>query len=93
MSVAAVALVPVLTDAGTGTGASTRTLNDELLDRAARDDYPQWLGTAMGAGAVSARSGCAAPSAASTAPRAGACGQTPARDDAAGRRRPASRSR
>jgi hypothetical protein len=43
MSVPALALIPVLTDIGTGTGASTRTLHDELLERAARDDYHQWL--------------------------------------------------
>jgi hypothetical protein len=46
----ALALIPVLTDHGTGTGASTRTLDDELLDRAARDDYDTWLGTALAAG-------------------------------------------
>jgi len=50
MSAPALALIPVLTDPGTGTGASTRTLDDELLERATRDDYQQWLGTAMAAG-------------------------------------------
>ena len=50
MSAPALALIPVLADPGTGTGASTRTLDDELLDRATRDDYQQWLGTAMAAG-------------------------------------------
>ena len=50
MSAPALALIPVLIDTGTGTGASTRTLDDELLERAARDDYHQWLGTALAAG-------------------------------------------
>ena len=39
MSAPALALTPVLPMTGTGTGASTRTLDDELLDRASRDDY------------------------------------------------------
>ena len=43
MSVPALALAPVLIDPRTGTGANVRTLNDELLDRAARDDYHAWL--------------------------------------------------
>jgi hypothetical protein len=46
----ALALIPVLTDDRTATGAITRTLDDELLDRAARDDYDRWLGPAMAAG-------------------------------------------
>jgi hypothetical protein len=46
----ALALIPVLTDPGTGTGASTRTLEAELLDRAARDDYDEWLSGALAAG-------------------------------------------
>ncbi len=54
----------------TGTGANTRTLDAELLDRATRDDYQQWLRTALAAGAASGPSGCAAPSATST-PRPG----------------------
>jgi hypothetical protein len=49
MTAPALALAPVLTDS-TGTGASTRTLQAELLDRAARDDYDQWLSGAMAAG-------------------------------------------
>jgi hypothetical protein len=49
MSVPALALAPVLVDTGTGTGASTRALGAELLDRAARDDYQQWLSTALAA--------------------------------------------
>ncbi len=55
MTAPALALLPVLTDHRTGTGASTRTLDDELLDRAARDDYHHWLSTTMPAG------GCARP--------------------------------
>ena len=47
MSVPALALAPVLIDS-TGTGASTRTLEAELLDRATRDDYDQWLSGAHG---------------------------------------------
>lgn len=50
MTVPALALTPVLTDPGTGTGASSRTLGEELLDRAARDDYDQWLNTTLPAG-------------------------------------------
>ena len=49
MTAPALALAPVLIDS-TGTGASTRTLEAELLERATRDDYDQWLSTAMGAG-------------------------------------------
>jgi hypothetical protein len=41
MSVPALALAPVLID--TGAGASTRTVNRELLDRATRPDYHAWL--------------------------------------------------
>ena len=52
MSAPALALVPALID-GAGTGASPRTLDAELLHRAARDDYPQWLsGTLMAGGCV-----------------------------------------
>jgi hypothetical protein len=49
MTTPALALAPVLIDS-TGTGASTRTLTAELLERAARDDYDQWLSGAMAAG-------------------------------------------
>jgi hypothetical protein len=49
MTAPALALAPVLIDS-TGTGASTRTLQAELLDRATRDDYDQWLSGAMTAG-------------------------------------------
>jgi hypothetical protein len=49
MTAPALALAPVLIDS-TGTGASTRTLEAELLDRATRDDYDQWLTGAMAAG-------------------------------------------
>jgi hypothetical protein len=55
MTAPALALAPVLIDTQTGTGASTRTLEAELLDRATRDDYDQWLSGAMAAG------GCARP--------------------------------
>ena len=49
MSVPALALAPVLID--TGTGASPRPLNTQLLDRATRPDYHQWLaGTAAANG-------------------------------------------
>jgi hypothetical protein len=44
----ALALIPVAD--GTGTGASIRTLEAELLDRAARDDYDRWLSGALAAG-------------------------------------------
>ena len=50
MTAPALALVPVLTDHRTGTRASSRTLDDELLERAARDDYDQWLSTTLPAG-------------------------------------------
>jgi hypothetical protein len=50
MSAPTLALAPVLVDDRTGAGASTRTLDAELLDRASRDDYPQWLTTALAAG-------------------------------------------
>ena len=39
MSAPALALAPVLIDHRTGAGASTRTLDAELLDRATREDY------------------------------------------------------
>ena len=53
VSVPALALAPVLIDPRTGTGANVRTLNDELLDRAARDDYHPWLaGTTATGGCV-----------------------------------------
>jgi hypothetical protein len=43
-------LGPVLVNDGSRPGGGTRTLDAELLERAARDDYPQWLGTALAAG-------------------------------------------
>jgi hypothetical protein len=49
MTAPALALAPVLIDS-TGTGASIRTLEAELLERATRDDYDQWLSGAMAAG-------------------------------------------
>jgi hypothetical protein len=50
MSTPALALAPVLVDDRTGAGASPRALDVQLLDRAARDDYRQWLSTALAAG-------------------------------------------
>ncbi len=50
MSVPALALAPVLTDTPTGTGANTRTLQAELLDRTTRDDYHHWLSGTLAAG-------------------------------------------
>ena len=55
MSVPALALAPVLIDPRTGTGANTESLDAQLLERATRPDYDQWL-----AGASSAR-GCVRP--------------------------------
>ena len=49
MSDPALALIPVPDGTGMGTGASTRTLEQELLDRTARDDYDQWLSGALAA--------------------------------------------
>ena len=48
MSVPALALAPVLID--TGTGASPRPLNTQLLDRATRPDYHAWLAQTATAG-------------------------------------------
>jgi len=50
MSAPALALAPVLIDDRTRAGASTQTLDAELLQRATRDDYQQWLSTAIAAG-------------------------------------------
>jgi hypothetical protein len=50
VSAPALALAPVLIDDRTGAVTSTRTLQTDLLDRAARDDYQQWLSTALAAG-------------------------------------------
>lgn len=50
MTTPALALLPVVTDHRTGTGASTGTLDSELLERATRDDFDHWLGTALAAG-------------------------------------------
>ncbi len=47
MTVPSLALAPVLID--TGAGASTRTLNTELLERAASPDYYPWLAIATAA--------------------------------------------
>ena len=52
MTVPALALAPVLIT-GTGTGATARTLDEQLLDRAARPDYDTWLhGTAAAGGCI-----------------------------------------
>jgi hypothetical protein len=50
MTSPALAQVPVLVDDRPGPSAGTRTLDAELLDRATRDDYQQWLSTALVAG-------------------------------------------
>ena len=49
MSTPALALAPALIDTA-GTGANAATLDDQLLERAARDDYPQWLSGTLAAG-------------------------------------------
>jgi replication initiator protein RepSA len=46
----ALTLGPVLLDDGPKPGGGTQSLDAELLDRATRDDYQQWLGTALAAG-------------------------------------------
>ena len=48
MTVPALALAPVLI--GTGTGASPRTLDEQLLERASRPDYHAWLAGTAGTG-------------------------------------------
>jgi Replication initiator protein, pSAM2 len=50
MSSPALTFGPVLVDDRNRAGTGTRTLDAELLERAARDDYQQWLGTALAAG-------------------------------------------
>jgi hypothetical protein len=50
MSSPALDLFPVLVDDRPRPGVSTRSLGAELLDRATRDDYQQWLSIAMAAG-------------------------------------------
>jgi hypothetical protein len=47
VTVPRLALEPVLIDAGTG--PSIRTLDEQLLDRAGRDDYEQWLAASAAA--------------------------------------------
>jgi hypothetical protein len=49
VSAPALALTPALID-DAGTTSDARGLDAELLDRAARDDYPQWLAGALAAG-------------------------------------------
>ena len=49
MSAPTLALIPALID-DARTGANARTLAAELLHRAARDDYPQWLNGTLTAG-------------------------------------------
>jgi hypothetical protein len=49
MTSPALAQVPVLVDDHPRPGAATQTLAAELLERAARDDYQQWLSTALAA--------------------------------------------
>jgi len=43
MSAPTLTLTSVPLTPSTGEGASTRTLDAELLERATRDDYQQWL--------------------------------------------------
>jgi hypothetical protein len=43
-------LSSVLVDDRMRSGARNRTIDTELLARASRDDYQQWLGTALAAG-------------------------------------------
>jgi hypothetical protein len=50
MTSPALAQTPVLVDHRPHPGAASRTLDAELLDRATRDDYQQWLSTALAAG-------------------------------------------
>src|SRR5215472_17186014 len=50
MSTPVPAFAPVLIDDRSRAGAGTRALDAELLDRATRDDYQEWLGTAMAVG-------------------------------------------
>ena len=49
MSTPALVQTPVLVDDHARPGAVTPTLDAELLDRATRDDYKQWLSTALAA--------------------------------------------
>ncbi len=49
MTVLALALAPVLTDR-TGAAVRVGSLDVQLLERAARDDYDRWLSTALQAG-------------------------------------------
>ncbi len=50
MTIPAPALSPVLVDDHPRPGTKAATLDAELLDRATRQDYQQWLGTALAAG-------------------------------------------
>src|ERR1700745_894809 len=50
MSDPALTLIPVLTDPGTGTGTTARTLHDELLERTAHADYQQGLTAPLATG-------------------------------------------
>src|SRR5215472_3531491 len=50
MSTPVPAFAPVLIDDRPHSGAGTRALDGELLNRATRDDYQEWLGTALAAG-------------------------------------------
>jgi hypothetical protein len=62
MTIPALAIAPVLTDR-TGAAVRSRSLDVQLLERIARDDYDQWLFTALQAGL------CAADPAARHCPR------------------------
>jgi hypothetical protein len=50
VSTPGLASAPVLVDHRPRPGQACRSLDAELLDRATRGDYQQWLGTALGAG-------------------------------------------
>ena len=50
MSVPAMSSAPFLIDGGATAEVSSGGLYDELLERASRDDYPQWLSIALSAG-------------------------------------------
>ena len=50
MSVPALNLPPLLIDSRTGAATNGRRLEAELLERASRDDYAEWLSVALAAG-------------------------------------------
>lgn len=50
MSAPAMSLAPFLVDGRTVAKINSRDLHAELLERAGRDDYPEWLSVAVAAG-------------------------------------------